>query len=222
MQVAPRTYRSWKAKAPAARTVTDAAIVNALKDTAETLESLYGRWKMTAWPRREGHDVARCTVDRLMRQEAMNGLIRGRKPKAGAAPKDSQRAPDLLNRDFTAARPNAVWVTDFTYVRTWSGFVYVAFAIDVFSRAIVGWHTSGIKDTDMVLTTLKMALWHRDQAGTPVRKGMVHHSDAGSQGEFKWSSQHLDRFQGLGDRSVDGTHRRVPGTTAWQNRSSQP
>ncbi|MEC5181897.1 transposase InsO family protein [Arthrobacter sp. CG_A4] len=76
---------------------------------------------MTAWLRREGHDVARCTVDRLMRQEDMNGLMRGRKPKAGAAPKDSQRAPDLLNRDFTAARPNAVWVTDFTYPGSGSG-----------------------------------------------------------------------------------------------------
>lgn len=181
MQVAPRTYRSWKSKAPAARTVTDAAIVNALKDTAEKPESLYGRRKMTAWLRREGHEVARCTVDRLMRDEAMNGLVRGRKPRAGAPAKDSQRAPDLLNRDFTAARPNAVWVTDFTYVRTWAGFAYVAFAIDVFSRAIVGWHGSTIKDTDMVLTTLKMALWRRDQAGTPVPAGMVHHSDAGSQ-----------------------------------------
>lgn len=131
---------------------------------------------MTAWLRREGHDVARCTVDRLMRDEAMNGLVRGRKPRAGAPAKDSQRAPDLLDRDFTAARPNAVWVTDFTYVRTWAGFAYVAFAIDVFSRAIVGWHSSIIKDTDMVLTTLKMALWRRDQAGTPVPEGMVHHT----------------------------------------------
>lgn len=129
-------------------TVTDAAIVNALEDSAEKPESLSGRRKMTAWLRREGRDVARCTVDRLMRDEAMNGLVRGRK----------------LNRDFTAARPNAVWVTDFTYVRTWAGFAYVAFAIDVFSRAIVGWHGSTIKDTDMVLTTLKMALWRRDQA----------------------------------------------------------
>ncbi|CAM3240436.1 Integrase core domain protein [Arthrobacter ulcerisalmonis] len=129
-------------------TVTDAAIVNALKDSAEKPESLSGRRKMTAWLRREGRDVARCTVDRLMRDEAMNGLVRGRK----------------LNRDFTAARPNAVWVTDFTYVRTWAGFAYVAFAIDVFSRAIVGWRGSTIKDTDMVLTTLKMALWRRDQA----------------------------------------------------------
>ncbi|WP_155850172.1 DDE-type integrase/transposase/recombinase [Arthrobacter sp. Br18] len=103
-----------------------------------------------------------------MRDEAMSGLVRGRKPKAGPVPKDSQRAPDLLNRDFTAARPNAVWVTDFTYVRTWSGFVYVAFAIDVFSRAIVGWHGSTIKDTDMVPTTLKMALWRRDQATSVV------------------------------------------------------
>jgi transposase InsO family protein len=144
---------------------------------------------MTAWLRREGHAVVRCTVDRLMRDEALNGLARGRKPKAGAAAKDPQRAPDLLNRDFTAARPNAVWVTDFTYVRTWAGFVYVAFAIDVFSRAIVGWHGSTIKDTDLVLTTLKMALWRRDQAGTPVPAGMVHHSDAGSQGGFNENAE---------------------------------
>ncbi|MET4097576.1 IS3 family transposase [Arthrobacter sp. UYCu712] len=93
MQAAPRTYRSWKSKAPAARTVSDAVIVKALKDTAEKPESLYGRRKMTAWLRREGHAVARCTVDRLMRDEAMNGLVRGRKPKAGPVPKDSRRAP---------------------------------------------------------------------------------------------------------------------------------
>lgn len=79
VQVAPRTYRSWRSKAPAARTVTDATVVNALRDAAEKPESLYGRRKMTAWLRREGHAVARCTVDRLMHDEAMNGLVRGRK-----------------------------------------------------------------------------------------------------------------------------------------------
>ena len=86
----------------------DAVIVHALKETAEKPESLYGRRKMTAWLRREGHDVARCTVDRLMRDEAMNGLVRGRKPKAGAAAKDSQRAPDLLRQYFPTCMESAV------------------------------------------------------------------------------------------------------------------
>nr|WP_249277204.1 DDE-type integrase/transposase/recombinase [Rhodococcus sp. 06-621-2] len=87
----------------------------------------------------------------------------------------------MLDRDFTSESPNRKWVTDFTYTRTWAGFVYVAFAIDCFSRAIVGWHASTAKDTAMVTTALQMALWRRDHGGHRVGSGLIHHSDAGIQ-----------------------------------------
>ncbi|MDX1876183.1 IS3 family transposase [Mycolicibacterium sp. 120266] len=198
VQVAPRTYRNWKAAPPSDRTVTDAALTDALRATVGTPESMYGRRKMTAYLRRQGHRVAGCTVDRLMRDEGLSGVVRGRKHRTTIPGKEARRAPDLLDRDFTAAAPNCKWVTDFTYCRTWSGFVYVAFVVDCFSRAIVGWHAASVKDTSMVTTALKMALWRRDHAqrsigdGLVHRDGLVHHSDAGSQGGFNWSSQHLD------------------------------
>jgi putative transposase len=133
---------------------------------------------MTAHLRRHGHRVAACTVDRLMRDEGMSGVIRGRKHRTTIpGGKDSRRAPDLLDRDSSAAAPNLKWVTDFTYCRTWSGFVYVAFVVDCFSRAIVGWHAATSKDTAMVTTALKMALWRRDHADRRVDAGLIHHSE---------------------------------------------
>ncbi len=137
---------------------------------------------MTAWLRRNGFpDASKHTVDRLMRDEGMAGLIRGRQTRTTIPAKDGRRAADLLNRDFSAPHPNHSWVTDFTYVAAWSGFVYVAFAIDLYSRAIVGWQVSTVKDTAFVESCLRMAIWRRDHAGRPVPPGMIHHSDAGSQ-----------------------------------------
>ncbi len=146
-------------------------------------EVLYGRRKMTAWLARNGFpDVSKHTVDRLMRDEGMNGLVRGRSARTTVPAKTGGvRAADLLNRIFTSPRPNHAWVTDFTYVRTWCGFVYVAFAIDLSSRAIVGWSASTTKDVNFVEQCLQMALWRRDHTSRPVPAGMIHHSDAGSQ-----------------------------------------
>jgi transposase InsO family protein len=156
-------------------------VVDALRATTGRPESLYGRRKMTAYLRRQGLPVAHCTVDRLMRQEGMNGVVRAGRHRTTIPGKDGHRAGDQLNRDFTAPTPNHTWVADFTYVRTWVGFVYVAFAVDVFSQAIVGWHAMTSKHTDLVLTCLRMATWRRDHDGHPVPKGLIHHSDAGSQ-----------------------------------------
>jgi transposase InsO family protein len=143
---------------------------------------MYGRRKMTAHLRRQGHQAATCTVDRLMRDEGLSGVVRGGNHRttipAGQA---GSRPPDLLDRDFTAQAPNRKWVTDFTYCRTWAGFVYVAFVIDCFSRAIVGWHAATTKTTALVTTALKMSLWRRDHSGHHVQEGLIHHSDAGSQ-----------------------------------------
>ena len=194
-QVAARTYRSWKLahRKVAARTCSDAVIIDALLTVQGTPESLYGRRKMTRYLRRQGHRVAYCTVDRLMRDLGMNGVRRGKGVRTTVPAKDGVRAGDLLDRDFTAPAPNTRWVADFTYCRTWAGFVYVAFIVDVFAQRIVGWHAASSKHTDLVLTPLRIALWDRGRQGYPVEPGqLLHHSDAGSQGEINWSSQHLE------------------------------
>ena len=194
-KVAARTYRAWKqANRPiAARTVSDAVITDALLATRGTPEGLYGRRKMTHWLRRQGHEVAFCTVDRLMRDLGMNGVRRGKKVRTTIPAKDGRRAGDLLDRNFTAPAPNLRWVADFTYVRTWAGFVYVAFLVDVFAQRIVGWHVATTKVTDLVLTPLRIALWDRDRQGTPVVPGqLLHHSDAGSQYTSIRFTEHLE------------------------------
>jgi transposase InsO family protein len=148
---------------------------------------------MTHWLRRQGHEVAFCTVDRLMRDLGMNGVRRGKKVRTTIPAKDGRRAGDLLDRNFTAPAPNLRWVADFTYVRTWAGFVYVAFLVDVFAQRIVGWHVATTKVTDLVLTPLRIALWDRDRQGTPVVPGqLLHHSDAGSQYTSIRFTEHLE------------------------------
>jgi putative transposase len=189
LQVAPRTYRSWKTKPVPDRAVSDAAVIDKLRevksggpDGRPLPEILYGRRKMTAWlARTDFPGISKHTVDRLMRDEGMAGLVRGRKTRTTIAGKDGRRAGDLLKRQFRTSAPNRAWVTDFTYVSTWAGFAYVAFAIDLFSRAIVGWSASTTKDVAFVEQCLSMALWRRDHTGRPVPNGMIHHSDAGSQ-----------------------------------------
>jgi len=189
VQVAPRTYRSWRTTPAAARAFSDAAIIDTLRGLrtgsasgGALPETLYGRRKMTAWLDHSGFPgVSKHTVDRLMREEGMRGLVRGRKVRTTIAGKDGVRAGDLLNRDFATTAPNRAWVTDFTYVPTWSGFAYVAFAIDLYPRAIVGWSAATTKDVTFVESCLSMALWRRDHTGRPVPAGMIHHSDAGSQ-----------------------------------------
>jgi putative transposase len=190
VQVAARTYRSWKApgRQVAARTVCDAVVSNALLDARvgpdgrPTPESLYGRRKMTALLRRRGLQVAHCTVDRLMRELGMQGVRRGKTPRTTIPGKDSTRAGDLLDRDFTALAPNRVWIADFTYVRAWTGMGYVAFVVDVYAQRIVGWHAMSTRPAELVLLPLRMAAWARGQQGHPIVRGeLVHHSDAGSQ-----------------------------------------
>lgn len=184
--VSPRAYRSWKSK-PAPDPGRDrrgahrqAARGHGRRPGRRPLpEVLYGRRKMTAWLGRNGFPgVSKHTVDRLMRLEGMNGLVRGRKTRTTIQAKGGVRAGDLLDRCFSAPRPNNAWVTDFTYVATWSGFVYVAFAIDLYSRAIVGWSASTVKDVAFVEACKKMALWRRARCGRSVPGGMIHHSDA--------------------------------------------
>ena len=137
---------------------------------------VYGVRKVWRQLNREGVVVARCTVERLMREMGLQGVVRGRKFKTTVADDGSPRPADLVNRDFTASRPNELWVADLTYVATWRGFVFVAFVIDAFSRTIVGWRASSSLRTDLALDALEQALWAR-----PDTDHLVHHSDRGVQ-----------------------------------------
>ena len=127
--------------------------------------AVYGVRKVWNQLKREGRTVARCTVARLMRSLGLAGVVRGRAFKITTIPDTATlRPPDLVARQFTAERPNPLWVADLTYVATWRGFVYVAFVIDVFSRRIVGWRVSTSLRSDLALDALEMALWHRRPA----------------------------------------------------------
>jgi transposase InsO family protein len=193
-QVAARTYREWRRanRSVAARTVSDATVISALLATTGTPEGLYGRRKMTHWLRRQGLQVAFCTVDRLMRDLGLSGVRRGKTVRTTIPARDGHRAGDLLNREFTAPAPNTRWVADFTYCRTWSGFVYVAFVVDCFSQRIVAWHAATDRRTELVLTPLRIGLWDRARHGHPVPPGqLLHHSDAGSQYTSIRFTEHL-------------------------------
>jgi len=137
---------------------------------------VYGARKVWRQLNREGISTARCTVERLMRALGLRGAVRGKKIRTTVSAAASERPLDLVNRDFTASRPNQLWVADFTYVATWKGFSYVAFIIDVFSRMIVGWRVAMSMNADLTLDALEQALWFRQ-----IKKGLIHHSDRGSQ-----------------------------------------
>ncbi len=190
-QIAARTYRSWKrpSRALTARTVSDAHVVDAVRDVAWVTdrqgrrrlspEGLYGRRKMTAYLRRTSMSEASAgSVDRAMKTLGLVGVRRDKGIRTTIPAKDGTRAGDLLDRDFTADEPNLVWVTDFTYVKTWAGFVYVAFILDVFAQRIVAWHASTSKATDLVMIPLRMAMWQHGREGHPTIPGeLIHHSD---------------------------------------------
>ncbi len=183
LQVAPSTYYAVKARErnPSPRALRDRELRERIRKVHEQNYGVYGARKVWWALRREGIDVARCTVERLMRAEGLKGALRGKRRRTTISDAQAERARDLVDRDFKASAPNRLWVSDFTYVATWSGVVYVAFAIDVFSRRIVGWKADRSMKTNLVLDTLEMALWARDHHGQPVAGGLVVHSDAGSQ-----------------------------------------
>jgi putative transposase len=137
---------------------------------------VYGARKVWRQMQREGVEVARCTVERLMREMGLQGVRRGKKPRTTISDQTAPRPADLVDRDFSASRPNQLWVADLTYVATWSGFVYVAFIIDAYSRFIVGWRASRSLRTDLALDALEMAIWAREEL-----RDLIHHSDRGSQ-----------------------------------------
>lgn len=150
-----------------------------------TAEGLYGRRKMTAASCRRIPVATSGAADRAMRTLGLAGVRRGKAARTPIPGKDGKRAGGLLNRDFTAAAPNRVWVADFTYVRIWAGFVYVAFIVDVYAQRIIGWHADTSKATELVYLPLRMGLWQRGHEGHPVERGqLVAHSDAASTPAF--------------------------------------
>jgi putative transposase len=181
LPIAPSTYyqhKAWEADPDlrSERAKRDEALMPEIRRVWDENQQVYGVRKVWRQLNREEIEVARCTVERLMQKMGLEGVVRGKSFKTTIPDEAADRPSDLVNRDFTARRPNQLWVADLTYIATWSGFVYVAFVIDVFSRMIVGWRVSSSLRSDLALDALEQALHAR-----PETEDLVHHSDRGVQ-----------------------------------------
>ncbi len=177
LQVAPSTYYDNKKRPLSARAIRDAVMMPILLALWSANFKVYGAHKLWKAARRAGHDIGRDQTARLMRRLDIRGVSRSRRVRTTVPDDKADRPGDLVERDFTADRPNRLWVTDLTFVSTWQGVAYVCFIVDAFSRRIVGWRVAAHMRTGMVLDALEMARWSR---GTRLQ-GLVAHSDAGSQ-----------------------------------------
>jgi putative transposase len=193
LQMAPSTYYAARRRrvAPSARARRDAVMMGVLMVLWVTNRKVYGAHKLWRAAVRAGHDIGRDQVARLMRELGIRGVSRRRKVFTTRPDPDAVRAADLVNRDFTADRPDALWVTDLTYVPTRSGMAYVCFIVDAFSRRIVGWRVATHMRTEMVLDALEMA---RTSRGGRRLVGLVTHSDAGSQFTSVRFTERLDEI----------------------------
>lgn len=176
LPIAPSTYYASKTRPPSARRLRDDQLRDEIRRVYDTNFGVYGVRKVWRQLNREGIGVARCTVARLMADMGIQGVVRGKKRGTTIPAETGPRPADLVDRQFTVAEPNRLWVADITYVATWSGFVYVAFVIDAYSRFIVGWRAATTLRTDLALDALEQGIWAR-RPGT----GLVHHSDRGTQ-----------------------------------------
>jgi putative transposase len=177
LPIAPSTYYDARTRPPSARAVRDAELEPEIARVHAENLSVYGVEKVWHQLLREGIVVGRDRVGRLMASLGLRGAVRGKTRRTTTPDEAAPRPDDLVERDFSAGRPDQLWVADLTYVATWSGFVYVAFVIDAFSRFIVGWQTSTSLRADLALDALEMAIWRRREG----LEGLVHHSDRGSQ-----------------------------------------
>jgi transposase InsO family protein len=183
LQVAPSGYRRHAAQVRephrrCARAKRDALLMPEIERVWQDNLQVYGADKVWKQLGREGMTVARCTVERLTRRQGLRGVVRGKVVRTTVSDGKAPCPLDRVNRQFRAERPNQLWVSDFTYVSTWQGWLYVAFVIDVFARRIVGWRVSTSMKTDFVLDALEQALYARQ----PERdSALIHHSDRGSQ-----------------------------------------
>ena len=217
LQIAPSTYHAAKQRPPSARRVRDAALRPEILRVWEQNLSVYGADKVWDQLNKDGIRVARCTVERLMRDMGLQGCRRGRTwVRTTQGDETLKRPADLVERQFRAPAPNRLWVADLTYVKTHAGWVYVAFIVDVFSRMLVGWQASTSLRADLAIDALEMAVHNRGR--TDSLDGLVHHSDRGVQGGFKWSSQHL-MMEVVGDgcsgASAGGACDARPDVVAW-------
>lgn len=183
LPIAPSTYHDHAARRRdptkrSARAKRDAALKVEVRRVFDENFQVYGVRKIWRQLQRQGFDVARCSVSRLMRQMGLQGAIRGKPIRTTVSNKAAPCPLDRVNRQFHAPAPNALWLADFTYVATWQGVAYVAFIIDAFARRVIGWRVSRSARTDFVLDALEQALYER----RPLRQGgLVHHSDRGMQ-----------------------------------------
>jgi putative transposase len=182
--VAPSTYydaRTAAERGPSPRGLRDERLKSEIRRVHQDNYGVYGARKVWLALNREGIAVARCTVERLMRELGLAGARRGRRIRTTVVDAAAARPADLVRREFDPPAPNRTWVADFTYVPTWSGMVYVAFVLDAYSRRILGWRAARSMKTTLVLDALEQAVWTRTREGVVDLSGLVHHTDAGSQ-----------------------------------------
>jgi len=191
--IAPSTYYDARDRGLSAREQRDERWKDIICTTWEKQRRRLGARKLWLRLRRDGHSIARVTVERLMRELGISGVIRGGRRKPADTGERQTRPADLVDRHFRRFRTDQLWVADFTYVWTWTGWVYVAFVFDAYSRRVLGWRAATSMATPLVLDCLEMALFTRRREGATGFAGLTHHTDAGSVGGFNWSSQHLDR-----------------------------
>jgi putative transposase len=177
LPIAPSTYYAASRRPTSTRALRDTKLKAEIARVHAEHFGVYGARKVWRQLHREGIAVARCTVERLMCELGLEGVRRGKAHKTTTPEAAATRPADLVERDFSATRPNQLWVADLTYVAAWSGFVYVAFVVDAYSRFIVGWQAARSLRTDLALDALEMAIWSR----RGELAGLVHHSDRGSQ-----------------------------------------
>ena len=189
--IAPSTYYDAIGRPPSPRARRDELLKPAIARVHAENYAVYGARKVWLQLNREGTEVARCTVARLMCELGLRGARRGKRVRITIADPSAARPADLVGRQFSPPAPDRLWVADYTYVPAWSGMVYVAFVIDACSRRILGWRAATSMKTSLVLDALEQALWTRRRDGRDLA-GLVHHTDAGSQGGFNRSSQRLD------------------------------
>jgi len=179
-KIAPSTYYDARDRTPSTRELSDERWKPIILTTWQTHRKVLGARKLWLRLRRDGHDIARCTVERLMRELGIAGVVRGKRRRPTDTGLRETRPADLVDRHFHRFRTNQLWVADFTYVWTWSGWVYVAFVFDAHSRRIIGWRAATKMTTPLVLDCLEMAFFTRRREGVTGFAGLTHHTDAGS------------------------------------------
>jgi putative transposase len=191
--VSPSTYYDARNRQQSKRSVRDEELKTEITRVHEENYSVYGARKVWLQLARENITVARCTIERLMGDLRREGARRGKTKRTTVADPQAYRADDMVERQFNLVAPNVLRVADFTYVSSWSGWVYVAFVIDAFSRRILGWRSSTTMATPLVLDVIEHAIWTRGREGVTDLSGLIHHNDRGSQLRFKGSSSGSSR-----------------------------